>query len=153
MFPRRTVVSSEAWVISSCQLKGEGDEIPHPLQRREPGLMPKVRAWARIKRKLAGAKRGWEKSIGTNYTEMGRHPYTVLKVLLIVRGSSDGKESACNAGDSGSVFISGRSAGEGKATHANILAWEIPWTEEPGRLLPMVSQRVRHDWATNTFHS
>ena len=76
---------------------------------------------------------------------MGRHPYTVLKVLLIVRGSSDGKESACNVGDSGSVSISGRSAGEGKATHANILAWEIPWTEEPGGLQPMVSQRVRHD--------
>ena len=76
---------------------------------------------------------------------MGRHPYTVLKVLLIVCGSSDGKESACNAGDSGSVSISGRSAGEGKATHANILAWEIPWTEEPGGLQPMVSQSVRHD--------
>ena len=31
------------------------------------------------------------------------------------------------------------------ATHSSILAWEIPWTEEPGRLQLMGSQRVRHD--------
>ena len=31
------------------------------------------------------------------------------------------------------------------ATHSNILAWEIPWTEEPGGLQSMGSQRVRHD--------
>ena len=34
------------------------------------------------------------------------------------------------------------------ATHSSILAWEIPWTEEPGGLQSMGSQRVRHDWAT-----
>ena len=34
---------------------------------------------------------------------------------------------------------------EGMATHSRILAWEIPWTKEPGRLLSMGSQRVRHD--------
>ena len=33
------------------------------------------------------------------------------------------------------------------AIHSSILAWEIPWTEEPGGLQPMGSQRVRHDWA------
>ena len=37
------------------------------------------------------------------------------------------------------------------ATHSNILAWEIPWTEEPGGLQSMGLQRVRHDWTTNTF--
>ena len=37
------------------------------------------------------------------------------------------------------------------ATHSSILAWRIPWTEEPGGLQSMVSQRVRHDWVTNTF--
>ena len=31
------------------------------------------------------------------------------------------------------------------ATHSSILAWKIPWTEEPGRLQSMVSQRVGHD--------
>ena len=34
------------------------------------------------------------------------------------------------------------------ATHPSILAWEILWTEEPGRQQPMGSQRVRHDWVT-----
>ena len=33
------------------------------------------------------------------------------------------------------------------ATHSSILAWRIPWTEEPGRLQSMGSQRVRHDWS------
>ena len=33
----------------------------------------------------------------------------------------------------------------GTATHSSILAWRIPWTEEPGRLQSMVSQTVRHD--------
>ena len=35
---------------------------------------------------------------------------------------------------------------EGTATHSSILAWRIPWTEEPGRLQSMGSQRVRYDW-------
>ena len=34
------------------------------------------------------------------------------------------------------------------ATHSNIPAWKIPWTEEPGALQSMGSQRVRQDWAT-----
>ena len=34
------------------------------------------------------------------------------------------------------------------ATHSTILAWEIPWTEESGGLQSTVSQRVKHDWAT-----
>ena len=34
------------------------------------------------------------------------------------------------------------------ATHSSILAWRIPWTEEPGGLLSTGSQRVGHDWAT-----
>ena len=37
-------------------------------------------------------------------------------------------------------------------THSNILAWRIPWTEEPGRLQSMGSQKVRHDWVTEQQH-
>ena len=37
------------------------------------------------------------------------------------------------------------------ATHFSILAWRIPRTEEPGRVQSMVSQRLGHDWATNTY--
>ena len=35
------------------------------------------------------------------------------------------------------------------ATHSSTLAWKIPWTEEPGRLQSMGSQRVGHDWGTS----
>ena len=35
-------------------------------------------------------------------------------------------------------------------THSSILAWKIPWTEEPGGLQSMGLQRVGHNWATNT---
>ena len=34
-------------------------------------------------------------------------------------------------------------------SHSSILAWKIPWMEEPGKLKSMGSQRVRHDWATS----
>ena len=34
---------------------------------------------------------------------------------------------------------------KGMATHSNILAWRIPWTQDPGRLQSMESQRVRYD--------
>ena len=34
---------------------------------------------------------------------------------------------------------------EGMAIHSSILAWRIPWTEEPGKLQSMGSQRIRHD--------
>ena len=40
---------------------------------------------------------------------------------------------------------------KGTATHSSILAWRIPWTEKPGGLPSMGSQRVRHNWATNSF--
>ena len=38
---------------------------------------------------------------------------------------------------------------EGMATHSSILAWRTPWTEEPGGLQSMGSQRVRHKEVTN----
>ena len=40
---------------------------------------------------------------------------------------------------------------KGMAIHSNILACRILWTEEPGRVQSMGSQRVRHEWATNNF--
>ena len=39
---------------------------------------------------------------------------------------------------------------KGMAVHSSILAWRIPWTEEPGGLQSMGLQMVRHEWATNT---
>ena len=60
--------------------------------------------------------------------------YNLLNQNLDFPGSSDGKESACNVGDLGLIPWLGRSPGEGNTAHSSILAWRIPWTEEPGRL-------------------
>ena len=54
------------------------------------------------------------------------------------------KESACNAGDLGSIPGLGRSPGEGHGNPLSILPWRIPWAEEPKGLQSMESQRVRH---------
>ena len=59
-------------------------------------------------------------------------------------GGSDGKASACHAGDPGLSPGSGRSPGEGNGNHCSI-SWIIPWTEKPGELQSMGSQRVEHD--------
>ena len=60
-------------------------------------------------------------------------------------GGSEVKASAWNVGDPGSIPGSGRSSGEGNGTHSSILAWEIPWTEEPGGLPPGV-HGVAESW-------
>ena len=49
-------------------------------------------------------------------------------------GGSVVKNSAGNAGNLGSIPGWGRSPGEGNAAHSSILAWRLPWTEEPGGL-------------------
>ena len=49
--------------------------------------------------------------------------------------------SACNAEDTGSILGSGRSPGEGNGNPLSILAWGIPWTEKPGGLQSMGSQK------------
>ena len=60
-------------------------------------------------------------------------------------GSSNSKESACNARDSGSIPGWGRPLEEEMATHSSILAWRIPWTKEPCGSQSMGLQRVRLD--------
>ena len=52
-----------------------------------------------------------------------------------------------SARDAGLIPGSGRFPEKEMATPSSILAWRIPWTEEPGGLQSMGSRRVRHDWA------
>ena len=56
---------------------------------------------------------------------------------------------AGDARDSGWIPGYGRSPGEGNGNHSSILAWRIPWTEEPGGLQFTGSQRVGHNCVTN----
>ena len=57
-------------------------------------------------------------------------------------GGSDDKESTCNAGDP-SLILGGEDPLEKEmASRSSILAWRIPWTEEPGGLQSMGSHRI-----------
>ena len=64
-------------------------------------------------------------------------------------GSASGKELACQCRKHNETWV--QSLGwedpleEEMALHSSILAWEIPWTEEPGKLHSIGLQRVRHD--------
>ena len=62
-------------------------------------------------------------------------------------GSSVVKNPPASVGDMGLIPGSGRSPGGGDVNplHSSILAWRIPWTEEPGRLLSMGLQIVGHN--------
>ena len=55
------------------------------------------------------------------------------------------KESACNERELGTIPGEEDPLEKGMATHSSILAWRIPWTEEPGGLQSMGLERVRHD--------
>ena len=67
-----------------------------------------------------------------------RHPLKRLSKQQVNHsgfpGGSVGKETTFKAGDLGLIPGWGRSPEKETATHSNILAWEIPWTEEPGEL-------------------
>ena len=71
-----------------------------------------------------------------------------ISIPSLIRGfraGSDGKASACNAGDLGSIPGSGEPLEKEMASHSSTLAWKIPWMEEASRLQSMGSQRVRHE--------
>ena len=79
--------------------------------------------------------------------------FLILLMLVSLKqgfpGGSDSKEPAYKVGDLGLIPGLGRSPGgsleEGMATYSSILAWRIPWMEEPGRLQSMGLLRVGHD--------
>ena len=77
-------------------------------------------------------------------------------MLLVLAGGAVAQNPLASAGDTrdtgdardtGSIPGSGGSSGGGNATHSSILAWRIPWTEEPGGLQSPGSQRVGHNYS------
>ena len=65
----------------------------------------------------------------------GQDRAEVEKLLVNkLKGFPGGLESSCQAGDAGLIPGLGRSSEEGNGNHSSILAWRIPWTEEPGGL-------------------
>jgi len=74
-----------------------------------------------------------------------------LLTLLGFHRGSDGKESACNAGDPGSIPGSGTSPGEGNGYPLQYSCLDNPMDKESGGLQTMGSQKVRHNQVTNTI--
>ena len=66
------------------------------------------------------------------------------EIIQQKKSVSIGKESAFDAGDLSSSPVSGRPPGEGSGNPLQYFCLRIPWTEEPGKLQYMRSQRVRH---------
>ena len=67
-------------------------------------------------------------------------------------GGSAGKESACSAGDPGSIPGLKNPLEKGTATHCSILAWEIPQTEEPGGYNPLGCKKSDTIEGTNIYN-
>ena len=88
----------------------------------------------------------WRNQGSGSLTEL---PSTTL--LAGFPGGLNGKESTCNEETWVGSLDWVDPLEKGMATHSRILTWSIPWTEEPGGLHSMESQRVGHDWATITF--
>ena len=68
-----------------------------------------------------------------------------VALLITTGGGSDGKASAYNVGDLGLILGWEDLLQKEMTTHSSILAWKIPWMEEPGRLQSMGLQRVGHN--------
>ena len=75
-----------------------------------------------------------------NLFQMSIQIWIILKQSLGLPRWLSAKESACSAGDVGSIPGSGRPLEKEMVAYSNILAWRIPWTEEPGGLQSVGSQ-------------
>ena len=76
------------------------------------------------------------------------HSDTQIRLLTASQGVPVVKNPPASSGDvsgAGSIPGLGRPPGDGQGDPLSILAWKIPWTEEPGGLLSLGSHRVRHD--------
>ena len=69
----------------------------------------------------------------------------IFLILLDYPGGPDGKATVYNAGDRVQALGWEDPLDKEMAIHSSTIAWKIPWTEEPGRLQSMGSQRVGHD--------
>ena len=104
-----------------------------------------------MNRELPDVQAGFRKGRGTrdqiaNITGSSKKQESSRKTWNM--GFLDGsvvKNPPANAGDVISISGSGRPPGGENATHSSILAWRLPWTEEPGRLQSTGLQRIRHD--------
>ena len=79
------------------------------------------------------------------FKEKPNRHFFYIYIIKGFPGGSDGKESAFSLGDPGLIRGQEDPLEKEMATHSSVLAWEIPWIEEPGGLQSMGLPRVRHD--------
>ena len=84
-------------------------------------------------------------SVTPHFAKNGTRDVPVKLDLTSFPGGSASKESASNAATQVQCLGQEDPLEKGMATHSSILAWKIPWTEEPGELQFMGSQRVGQD--------
>ena len=137
---------------------GDAIQPSHPLPSLSPPAFNLFQHQILFKWVSSSHQVAWEYYYVTNSTltfasSVNTTPSTTspwASVFLPVRGFPDAsavKKAPANAGDVNS--IPGLDPLEKEmATYYIILAWRIPWTEEPGGLQSMESKRVRHNWAT-----
>ena len=86
----------------------------------------------------------WTDETDTKINCISVHKPRTSQVVLVVKNSP---ASAGDVRELGSIPGQEDPLEEGKAIHSSILAWKIPWTEEPGKLKSIGSQTVRYDWS------
>ena len=164
VFIGRTGVEAETpilWPPALCQ-HFSLSHVWHFQRCEELTHLKRPWCWERLRAGGEGDERGWDGWMGspTRWTwvwvNSGSWWWTgrpgVLQFMGSQRvghdwatelnwtGGSDGKESACNAGDLGLSLDQDDPLEEDMATGSSILAWRIPWTEEPGGLQSIGSQ-------------
>ena len=83
--------------------------------------------------------------VSTIQSNLNQPQVYIYPIPLGFLHGSDDKESACSAGDRVQSLSWEDPLEKGMAADSSILAWRIPWTEEPGALQSMGSQRAGHD--------
>ena len=143
------------WKAPNCYWGLEVHSIgTQPRKRRQQSL------WLSLRLCISSSK-GWSRIVNCHnkYTEtLGKeletYRFRAFKETSVqslgLPWWLSGKESACNARDTRLIPGLGRFSGVEMTTYSSVLAWEIPWTEELGRLQSKGSQRIRRDWAQHS---
>ena len=121
-----TVRGHRSWAQAPCSLLSclPLDKLPGISEAISPGLETKLTDGC--------------------YLQVGRCPEICTKVDLCCGNSVSGDPVGVEL-----ELAFDRNSEKEMPIHSSILAWKIPWTEEPFRLQCMGSQRVRHNWATS----
>ena len=119
------------------------DSLPGPQSEEVRVAFPQQRVCVRV-RERERIHLDLENVI--SQTAVGLYRWARMEITLFgdeVPAGSDGHESACSAGDAGSVPPSGRSLEKGMAVLPIVPAWRAPWTEGPGGPHGVANNRTR----------